>query len=249
MWDINLIHSQSKERLGYPTQKPIALLKRIIEASSNEDDVILDPFCGCATTICAAHELNRQWVGIDIAYHAIRRVVQSRLADQYRLVDGEHYQVDGIPTTLEGAKDIWERDKYQFQRWIVEYIDGFVTSKRTGDGGIDGRLYFDMGNKYLETMALEVKGGKHTDVGDVRDLRGAMERESLPMSGLILLDDLPERRRNNFENEMASAGVIKYLGKSYRRMQMLTTQEILNGKRFDMPSVAKMSAGQGNLAL
>jgi len=124
-----------------------------------------------------------------------------------------------------------------------------VTSKRTGDGGIDGRLYFDMGNKYLDTMALEVKGGKHTDVGDVRDLRGAMERESLPMSGLILLDDLPERRRNNFENEMASAGVIKYLGKSYRRMQMLTTQEILNGKRFDMPSVAKMSAGQGNLAL
>jgi len=105
--DINIINSQAKERLGYPTQKPIALLKRIILASSNEGDIVFDPFCGCATTIVAAQELNRRWIDIDIAYHAIRRVVQTRLADNYGLVEDEHYSVDGYPRTFEAAKDLW----------------------------------------------------------------------------------------------------------------------------------------------
>ena len=233
------------EYLGYPTQKPLALLKRIIEASCPEGGVVFDPFCGCATTICAAHVLNRKWIGIDIAYHAIRRVVQNRLKDMYHLIENEDYTVDGIPNTLEGARDIWTRDKYQFQRWIVEYIDGFVTSKRSADGGIDGRLYFDNpSEKALQTMALEVKGGQNVNISVVRDLRGAMEREELPMAGLILLEELSDRKKQNFIREMSTAGMIEIHGKQYARMQILTTQEILNGKRFDMPSVAKMSSGQ-----
>jgi len=96
VWQIPFIAPSAKERLGYPTQKPLALLKRIIEASSNPDDVVFDPFCGCATTIAAAHELNRRWIGIDIAYHAIKRVTQVRLSDKYGLVEGEHYTVTGV---------------------------------------------------------------------------------------------------------------------------------------------------------
>ena len=248
--DIPSLNSVAKERLGYPTQKPIALLKRIIEASCPEDGIILDPFCGCGTTICAAHELNRRWLGIDIAYHAIRRVVQNRLQDRYKLIEGQNYEIDGIPNTLEGARDIWKRDKYQFQRWVIEYIDGFVTNKSTGDGGVDGRLFFSNPNeKDLQTMILEVKGGQHINISVVRNLRGAMEREKLPMAGLIVLEDLPDRKKQNFLTEMASAGTLEIHGKHYPRMQLLTTKEILEGKKFDTPSIARLSTGQSLLKL
>lgn len=175
-----------KERLGYPTQKPVALLKRIIEASSNEGDTVLDPFCGGATTICAAHELNRKWIGIDIAYHAVRRVVQARLADaKYGLIEEVHYKIDGIPITKEAATDLWNRDKYQFQCWAVESVYGFVSAKKSADGGIDGRIYFSMPEcKTLQSMVLEVKGGANVNIGIVRDLRGALERSGAKMAGL-----------------------------------------------------------------
>ena len=247
--DIKAINPMAKERLGYPTQKPIELLKRIILASTNEGDVILDPFCGCATTICAAHELNRKWIGIDIAYHAIRRVVQNRLSDVYHLQEGKDYSVNGIPNDIEAARDIWVRDKYQFQRWAVEYIDGFVTSKRTADRGVDGRLYFATpDHKDLQTMVLEVKGGSNVGIEMVRSLRGTMEREQFAMAGLILLEELPAQKHKNFASEMAEAGLLEAYGKQYSRMQMLTTREILEGKRFDMPSVAKMDSGQSIMA-
>jgi len=236
--DIPVIRSK-KERLGWPTQKPIELLKRIIKSSSNEGDIVFDPFCGCATTICAAYELNRKWIGVDIAYHAIKRVVQNRLADFYGLNEGEHYEVAGIPNTMEAARDIWSRDKYQFQRWVVELIHGFVTAKQTADGGGDGRIFFqDPAKKELQTMVLEVKGGKNINIEVVRNLRGAMERENLRMAGLILLEELSDRKRKNFLNEMANAGTIEVCGKQYHKMQMLTTKEILEGKRFEMPSIA-----------
>ncbi len=246
--DIQALNPMSNERLGYPTQKPVALLKRIIESSCPEDDIILDPFCGYGTTICAAHELNRRWVGLDIAYHAIRRVVQNRLEDNYRLIEDKDYQINGIPNTLEEARDIWERDKYQFQRWVIEYIDGFVTNKSTGDGGVDGRLFFSNPNeKDLQTMVLEVKGGQNINIKDVRNLMGVMGREKLPMAGLIVLEDLPDRKKRNFLTEMASAGTLKIHGKHYPRMQLLTTKEILEGKRFYTPSIAKLNTGQGLL--
>jgi site-specific DNA-methyltransferase (adenine-specific) len=243
--DIPIVRKGQNQSLAYPTQKPVNLLKRIISAGSNEGDVILDPFCGCATTICAAHELNRKWIGIDIAYHAIRRVVQNRLSDVYHLQEGKDYSVNGIPNDIEAARDIWVRDKYQFQRWAVEYIDGFVTSKRTADRGVDGRLYFATpDHKDLQTMVLEVKGGSNVGIEMVRSLRGTMEREQFAMAGLILLEELPAQKQKNFASEMAEAGLLEAYGKQYPRMQMLTTREILEGKRFDMPSVAKMDSGQ-----
>ncbi|MBC6441736.1 MAG: modification methylase EcaI [Rhodobacteraceae bacterium] len=238
------------ERLGYATQKPLALLDRIIRASSNEGDLVLDPFCGCATTLEAAHRLNRRWVGIDIAIHAIKRVAKVRLQDRLGLTEGTDFTIEGVPHSLEGARDLWQRDPYHFQKWAVEQVDGFVTARRTGDGGIDGRLYFDTGAAHLAGMVLEVKGGANIGIGVVRDLRGVLEREDVPMAGLIVLEELGERKERNFRREMAQAGDLDVGGILYPRMQMLTVQDILVGRRFQTPSIARARGeGQPNLPL
>ena len=245
VWGINAIGRSSKERLGYATQKPLALLDRIIKSSSNPGDVVFDPFCGCATTIEAAHSLGRNWIGIDIAIHAIKRVAKVRLQDRLGLIEGQDFEIAGVPRTMEGARDLWNRDKYHFQKWAVEEIDGFVTSRRTGDGGIDGRLYFSHPEyKDLKSMVLEVKGGKNIGISVVRDLRGALERDKAAMAGLIVMDDPGTRKRANFASEMASAGDLTILGRKYSRMQLLTVPEILGGKRFATPSVV----GRGDQA-
>lgn len=232
--------SDKSESMGYATQKPLALLERIIKASSNEGDVVFDPFCGCATTLEAAHHLDRKWIGIDIAIHAIKRVARVRLKDRLGLKEGVDFEIRGIPHSVEGAKDLWNRDKYHFQKWAIEQIDGFVTSRKTADRGIDGRLYFSLTDqKDLQSMVLEVKGGKNIDISVLRDLRGVLERDNALMAGLIIMDKLGARKSANFESEMACAGDLNENGVSYPRMQMLTIQEILKGKRFNTPSVAR----------
>ncbi len=156
--DIAPINSQARERIGYATQKPLALLERIIKASSNEGDVVLDPFCGCATTLEAVHKLKRCWIGIDIAIHAVKRVARVCLQDRLGLQEDRDFTIEGIPRNTEGARDLWQRDKYHFQKWAVEQVDGFVTTKRTADGGVDSRLYFDVpDNPTLQSMVIEVK--------------------------------------------------------------------------------------------
>ena len=183
--DIPSINSQAKERMGYATQKPVALLERIIKASSNEGDVVFDPFCGCATTLEAAHKLGRRWIGIDIAIHAIKRVASVRLRDRLALKEGADFEIDGVPRDIEGARDLWTRDKYHFQRWAVEQVDGFVTTNRTADGGIDGRLYFGLpNNRDLSSMAIEVKGGKNVGIKEVRELRGVLDNDVACWQGL-----------------------------------------------------------------
>ena len=135
--DIQALRSWHTERLGYATQKPLALLERIIQASSNPGDTVFDPFCGCATTLEAAHRLGRRWIGIDIAIHAVKRVARLRLRDRLGLEEGTDYIIEGVPRNLEGARDLWRRDKHHFQKWAVEQVDGFVTTRKTGDGGVD----------------------------------------------------------------------------------------------------------------
>ena len=248
--DIGALGSQDQERLGYPTQKPLALLNRIIKASSNEGDLVLDPFCGCATTLEAAHNLNRQWIGIDIAIHAIKRVAKIRLQDRIGLVEGQDFTIEGIPRNMEGARDLWERDKYHFQKWAVEQVNGFVTTKRTADGGIDGRIYFvapsnDPGARnsdtVLKSMVLEVKGGKHVGIDVVRSLRGVLEDGAAEMAGLIILEPLSTRKRKNFETFMAQAGDLDIYGTRYSRMQLLDVKSILEGHSFITPSVVGKS--------
>ncbi len=243
--DIPPVNSQAKERMGYATQKPLSLLERIIQTSSNPDEVVFDPFCGCATTLEAAHKLGRRWVGIDIAIHAIKRVAKIRLQERLGLIEGQDFTVDGVPRTVEGAQDLWERDKYHFQRWAVEQIDGFVTTKRTADGGIDGRLYFAVPDAPdLQSMALEVKGGKNVSIRDLRALRGVLDDDTAALAGLIIMQPLRATQERNFKKFMASAGDMDVLGVKYPRMQMLSVEEILEGKRFHTPGVAGRSVAQ-----
>ncbi len=239
VFEIPIINPNARERLGYATQKPLALLNRIIEASCPPDGVVLDPFCGCATTLEAAHNLGRRWIGIDIAIHAIRRVASVRLKERCGLIEGEDYTIQGVPSTLEGAQLLHEQDPYQFQRWAVAEVEGFVTSKQTADGGIDGRLYFDVPNEPdLQSMVLEVKGGAHVRITDLRALRAVLDDDLALMAGLIIMEPRSPHQTRNFERYMAQAGVLEVLGREYPRMQMLTVPEILDGKRFDTPTVA-----------
>ena len=237
--DIPPINSQASERMGYATQKPVALMERIISASSNPRDVVLDPFCGCATTIEAAHKLDRQWIGIDIAIHAVKRVARLRLEERLGLVEGQDFTIDGIPSTLEGAKDLWRRDKYHFQKWAVEQGEGFVTTKRTADGGVDGRVYFTVPNeKELQSMVVEVKGGANVNIVDLRALKGVLDYDTALMAGLVIMEPLGPVQERNFIRFMADAGAIELWGNEYPRMQLLTVGEILDGKRFRTPTVA-----------
>ena len=251
--DISPPASNASERMGYATQKPLALLDRIIKTSTNEGDMVLDPFCGCATTIEAAHTLNRQWIGIDIAVHAIRRVAAVRLGERCGLVDGRDFEITGVPRTLEGARDLWKRDKYHFQKWAVEEIDGFVTTKRTADGGIDGRLYFGLpGERDLQSMVLEVKGGANVTIADLRALHSVLKREEATMAGLIVMAPLGDRKMANFQKLMAEAGDMEVEGSAhpYPKMQILSVPEILDGKRFDTPTpMGRAQSPQTRMAL
>ncbi len=240
-----MIMSYAK-KMGYATEKPVPLLERIIKASSKPGDVVMDPFCGCATTLEAAHRLGRKWIGIDIAVHAIRRVAQVRLQDRLRLAEGKDFTVEGVPRDMEGAVDLWTRDKYHFQKWAVEQVDGFVTVRQTADGGVDGRVYFARyQQRDLSSMVLEVKGGKNVNISVIRQLRGVLERDEADMAGLIVMEPIEGRKLTNFKREMASAGYLDELGVEYPRMQMLSIAEILEGKRFDTPSpVGKRETAQ-----
>ena len=237
IWDIRPV--SGNEDMGYDTQKPRALLERIIAASSNQGDVVLDPFCGCATTLEAAHMLGRKWIGIDIAIHAIKRVARVRLDERLGLVEDQDYEIEGVPRTVEGAQDLWERDKYHFQKWAVEQIEGFVTTKRSSDGGIDGRVYFALPNEPdLQSMVVEVKGGRNVNIRDIRALKGVLDYDDALMAGLIVLHSLGQTQERNFNRFMAEAGTLKILGIEYPRMQILTVAQILEGQRFKTPTVA-----------
>ena len=159
IWDdIPAINSQAQERLGYPTQKPVALLERIVSVSSNPGDVVLDPFCGCGTAVHAAQKLGRSWVGIDVTHLAIS-LIERRLKDAF---PGVTFDVHGTPKDLWGARDLALRDKYQFQWWAVSLIDAqpFGGKKKGADGGIDGLIYFKSDARTTERAIVSVKGGR-----------------------------------------------------------------------------------------
>ena len=229
--------AQGKNGIGYPTQKPLALLERIISASSNSGDVVLDPFCGCATTLEAAHKLGRRWIGIDMGVHAINLVARARLQERLGLEEGQDFVVKGLPQTLEGAQDLWKRDKYHFKRWAVEHVGGFVPAKRTEGGDIDGRLYFTIpGEQGLKSMLVAVKGGKNINVMDWRRLKEALSRGEALMAGLIVMEPLGDAKSRNFHRETIDLEPLHVLGIDYPKMQLLSVGELLDGRRFRIPT-------------
>lgn len=229
--DIGPIGAQAEERLGYPTQKPIKLLKRIIEASSNEGEVVFDPFAGCGTAIYAAHELNRKWIGCDIAILSVQ-LVRDVLLKRYGLKEGEHYLVDGVPKSVEAAQELFDHDPRQFQHWAVELAGGFASTKTSGDKGIDGRIHFETSKGNLKNVVLSVKGGKLSPVF-MRELRGTLAREADSVIGGLICLQQPTK---GMLQEAASAGMYTYMGTDYHRLQIRTIQDLLDGKGFDTPS-------------
>jgi len=233
LWtDIPPINPQAKERLGYPTQKPEALLERITEASSNEGNVVLDPFCGCGTTIAAAEKLGRKWIGIDITYLAVS-LMKSRLKDMFgNKVD---YEVIGEPTALSDAKALAEQDPYQFQWWALGLVGARpVEEKKGADKGIDGRLYFhDEGGTKAKTkqIIISVKSGENITVSQLRDLRGVIDREDAEIGVLISM----AKPTRDMRKEAASAGFYKSAWGKHPRLQLLTIEELLGGKGIDYP--------------
>lgn len=235
LWDdIPPLQSQAKERLGYPTQKPESLLERIILASSNEGDLVLDPFCGCGTTISVAQRLNRRWIGIDITHLAIT-LMRHRLKDAFG--DEVKYRVIGEPTDLAGAKALSDLDKYQFQWWALGLVGARpVEQKKGADKGVDGRLYFFVEKGRAEQIIFSVKGGTVT-VSQIRDLRGVVEREKAAIGVMISLEEPTGPMRS----EAADAGFYtsRELGNpKYQRIQLLTIEQLLNGKKVECPHSA-----------
>ena len=228
--DITPISAQAKERLGYPTQKPEKLLERIILASSNEDDVILDPFCGCGTTIAVAQRLNRRWIGIDITHLAVT-LMKHRLQTAFE--EQVDYKVIGEPVSLPDAEALAKNDPYQFQWWALGLVGARpVEGKKGADKGIDGRLYFHDESKTGRTkqIVISVKSG-NISVSQVRDLHGVMEREKAEI-GILLTFRKPSKQ---MRTEAAGAGFYQSPWGKHPRLQILTIEEMLAGKRIDYP--------------
>jgi site-specific DNA-methyltransferase (adenine-specific) len=230
------INSQAAERLGYPTQKPLALLERIIQASSNPGDLVLDPFCGCGTTIAAAQKLGRKWIGIDVTHLAIA-LQKYRLAEMF---PGISFQVLGEPEDIGSARQLAQDDRYQFQWWALSLVRakplggeaGSKQGKKGSDRGIDGVINFvDEGSKPKRVL-VQVKSG-HVKSGDVRDLRGTVDREEAAMGVFITLEPpTPEMKK-----EAVSTGFYHSpgWGRNYPKFQILTVAELLAGAKIDMP--------------
>jgi site-specific DNA-methyltransferase (adenine-specific) len=233
LWeDIPPINSQAQERLGYPTQKPEALLERIIKASSNEGDVILDPFCGCGTTVQVAQRLNRRWIGIDITHLAIG-LIKKRLLDAFGPEIKNTYEVIGEPTDYQGAAALAAENKYQFQWWALGQVGARPAEQKKGaDRGIDGRLYFhDDKSGQSKQIIFSVKAGG-VSVPQVRDLVGVLDREKAQIGVFICF----EEPTKPMLREAAEAGLYKSAdGTTYGRVQILTIQQILDGKQPDYP--------------
>ena len=227
--DIDVINSQAQERLGYPTQKPQALLERIITASSNEGDVVLDPFCGCGTTIHAAQKLKREWIGIDITHLAIS-LIEKRLNDAF---PGIKYEVHGTPKDTEGARALAAQDKYQFQWWAVSLVNAvpFGGKKKGADSGIDGLIYFKPDGKTTEKAIVSVKGGDNVNVAMVRDLGHVVDREKAKMGVFITLADSTGPMRT----EAVKAGFYETPYGKFPKLQIVTIAELFEGKRPSMP--------------
>ena len=234
--DITPIIAGTQERLGYPTQKPLALLERIIATSSNEGDVVLDPFCGCGTAVHAAQKLNRAWVGIDITHLAIG-LIERRLKDAF---PGIVFKVEGTPKDFSAAEDLARRDKYQFQWWAVTLINAvpYGGKKKGADTGIDGYYYCKPDGKKTEAGIVSVKAGESLHVDMVRDLRGVIEREKAPFAVLITLRNPTQP----MVTEAASAGFFDTPFGRFPRIQIVTLSELMNGK---LPKLPPQEIGGG----
>jgi DNA modification methylase len=249
VWPISHLQQKDPERLGYPTQKPESLMERIIRASSDEGDVVLDAYCGCGTTIAVAEKFRRKWIGIDITYQSIS-LVQRRLEDMFTQDVLVNVTTDGIPRDMASAvalahkKD--DRLRKEFEKWaVLTYSNNraVINEKKGADAGIDGRAYFKVGSKDNAKIIFQVKSGG-VDRKDVATLRGDMDRERAAMAVLITL----EQPTKPMLEEAKGVGRFKHedMGRDYDRISIVPVDDIVeHNKRLEIPmSLEVLKAAQ-----
>lgn len=232
--DISPIGGTSPERLGYPTQKPLSLLERIINSSSNEGDVVLDPFCGCGTAVDAAQKLRRNWIGIDVTYIAVD-LIHKRLRHVYGAEVEGTYDILGIPRDRAGAFALFSHSPFDFERWAVSLINAQPNEKQVGDKGIDGvaRFFLDGSGKNLGRILVSVKGGKTIGPQFVRDLLGTVESQKAEMGVLLTMSE-PTRGIIDAVNH-AGTYIHPANGQKFPKVQVMTVDQLLKGERPNMP--------------
>lgn len=238
VFKIASINAMAKERLGYPTQKPEELLKRIIAASSDKGDLVADFFCGCGTTIAVAQELGRKWIGVDISHLAIGLIERKRLIVPYKGKLKGTYTIDGLPKDLASAKQLAEgthQGRLKFQDWIIEtMLFGIHNPKKTADGGWDGHLTFDMPNMPKEIILIEAKSG-NVNVKNLREFIQVVDKQKAAIGVFVCFD---EQVTKPMKLEAKESGYYKkeLFGTNYDRIQILTVDQLLEGEEIKMPN-------------
>ncbi|MCI0478600.1 MAG: restriction endonuclease [Anaerolineales bacterium] len=237
VWDdIQPIQAQADERMGYPTQKPLALLERIISASSNPGDLVLDPFCGCGTAVHAAQNLDRQWIGIDITPLAIG-LIEKRMRGKFPDLA---FNVEGVPKDLDGARKLAEKDKYKFQLWACALVGAqpYRGGKKGADSGIDGIVYFQDSKDAAKKIIVSVKGGEHVTLTMLKDLIATVAHENAQLGFFVTLT--PPTKP--MQTEAASAGFYESPNHgAFPKIQILTIEGLLNGT--ESPRYPDLSRG------
>ncbi len=235
LWaDIQVIGRTSAERLGYPTQKPEALLERIIKASSSEGDLVLDPFCGCGTTISVAERLKRRWIGIDITYLAIN-LIKRRLNDSFAPEDRTDYEVIGVPADAHSAAALAEVNRHQFEWWALDLVDAAPAQdkKKGADRGVDGVIYFqEKDDGPYHKIIVQVKSG-HVSAKEVRELEGTRRQEKAEIAALLTLKPPTKPMKEAVPADNYVSALFPDL--SFPRVQILTIAELFAGKQLEYP--------------
>lgn len=237
LWvDVGYIGSTSPERLGYPTQKPVALLERILRASSDPGDVVLDPFCGCGTTIDAAQKLGRRWIGIDITYISVDLIIK-RLQHTYGNDITKTFETTGIPRDYAAAQAMFTKDAFEFERWAVSLVSAQPNAKQVGDKGIDGVGRFILGKGEVGKVLVSVKGGKTLNPSMVRDLAGTVKTQGAELGILITLAPATK----GVTDAINHGGVWRHPanGEEFPVLQHVTIKDLMQGKRPKLPSMYK----------
>jgi hypothetical protein len=234
VWTDIRLTSADKERLGFATQKPRKLLERIITASTNPGDVVLDPFCGCGTTVDAAQRTGRRWIGIDVAFIAID-LIEKRLRHGYGDSVAGTYAVHGIPRDLGGARALFQHSPFDFERWAVSRINARPNERQVGDKGVDGVALFYLRKNAPGRLLVSVKGGKTVTPQAVRDLIGTIETQKAQM-GVLITMAAPTRCVLDAVNHGGTYTWPRN-GQVYPKVQVITIAELLRGQRPNMPQI------------
>lgn len=231
--DIAPLQAASAERLGYPTQKPVSLLERIIAASTEPGDVILDPFCGCGTAVDAAERLGRRWYGIDISYLAVD-LIEERMTRTHGDTLGGRFEIVGVPRDVEGALALFKRSPFDFERWAVSLIGGRPNEKQVNDSGVDGVVRFPLGPGQVGKIIVSVKGGGTVNPTFVRDLGHTVTAQGACMGVMIQNAKITEGQKR----DAVAAGTYVHptTGQRFDVVQIVTIADLLAGKLPQMPT-------------